>query len=467
MRKQILWTILALCTGLMLAQGGISGTGQVTVVNPPLLVLYGWPAQFTIHTDLSSVTGSATVGLGGFVVPVGFDATKFMFINATNGDLPGNASANPPTLTFVNTDPSIANANGFFAVVGATSVDSVGPTYNVAAANGFPLDFSSIALDLTAPAGAPAQVALSLSSKWTASNGGPANIPAAASDSSLSMVGKLPLQGGDYDGDGKSDFAVYNTFTGMWNILTQTGSTLTYGWGNTGDVPVPGDYDGDGKTDYAVYRPANGWWLVWTQTGVYKSYGWGLPGDIPMPGDYDGDGTADWAIYRPSNGWWLIMTQLGAYMSYGWGNLGDIPVPADYDGDGFTDPAVYRPSNGYWFVTTHTGGYYSYAWGLTGDVPVPADYDGDGTADWAVYRPSNGWWLTMSQLGVYRSAGWGGSAGDIPMPGHYTTADLPATPSACDWAIYRASNHYWFILSPTDAYVSQQWGGTQDIAIGK
>ena len=65
------------------------------------------------------------------------------------------------------------------------------------------------------------------------------------------------------------------------NLSTNTASF--YQWGATGDIQAPGDYDGDGKTDVAVFRRSTGMSYVWhVGTATSAFYNWGLSGDIPV-----------------------------------------------------------------------------------------------------------------------------------------------------------------------------------------
>ena len=281
-----------------------------------------------------------------------------------------------------------------------------------------------------------------------------------------------PTLANDFNGDGRSDPAVFRPANSAWYSMFANGMGGIQ-WGVASDISVPGDYDGDGRSDVAVYRPSSGHWFLLrssTSSTTWDIIQWGTSGDIPVPADYDGDGRADPATYRPSTGLWSILRSSSGFSAgagFLWGAGSDRPVAADFDGDAKADLGVYRPSTGHWFILLSTTGYQQWLtlqWGTSGDVPVAGDYDGDRRTDITVYRPSNGtWYILSSSTGFTRWAAYiWAAAGDVPVEGDFDGDGVS------DITVYRPSSAYWFVLRSSTGFTAwdiYQWGQTGDVPI--
>jgi subtilisin-like proprotein convertase family protein len=150
---------------------------------------------------------------------------------------------------------------------------------------------------------------------------------------------------GDFDGDGAYDFCVQTASTGLgagqaqFTVLRSSDFGVEFiAWGLETDAIAPGDYDGDGRSDYAVVRSNSGqldWYVLSADASTVVYYGipFGLSiGDFPTPGDYDGDGSTDISVFRPdfgdpdNNFWYYIRSGDLTVGTFEWGNGGDYPV---------------------------------------------------------------------------------------------------------------------------------------------
>ncbi len=293
----------------------------------------------------------------------------------------------------------------------------------------------------------------------------------------------------DFDGDNKSDLSVArsanSTSQTTW-IHNLSGSGIagaSFGLGTGlagGDKPTPEDFDGDGKTDIAVWRPgaANvaAFYILQSQTNTVRIDTFGQTGDDPsIVDDYDGDGKSDVAVYRSgAQSIFFYKTAAGGPTIYNpWGIAGDVAAPGDYDGDRKADLAVIRNEGGLarHYHLRSTQGFVTVQFGLFTDKFVGGDFDGDNKSDISAIR-SNGavldWYiLRSSNLALITSQslnGYGASATDIVVPGDYDGDNRT------DLAVWRTTgaNAGVFFMSPSNSAVSgTKWGidGTTDYPV--
>ena len=168
----------------------------------------------------------------------------------------------------------------------------------------------------------------------------------------------------DYDGDGRSDGALYSGTARSWGAVLSGYRYQTLAWANvdaTAQQWVPGDYDGDTITDLAWYDSQTGAWIISLSSlgGEIVSIPFGGSGYRATPCDADGDGITDLVVYKADAGYWgaLLSGQRYAYGEVWVGNVGYTPVPGDYDGDGIWDPMVYNETTGQWMGLFSSQGY--------------------------------------------------------------------------------------------------------------
>lgn len=301
----------------------------------------------------------------------------------------------------------------------------------------------------------------------------------------------------DFDGDGKHDIAVWQPpgtpgagpTVGKFRARlssTSYATTQEADFGQPGDVPVPADYDGDGKTDFAVIRRGglNGqtWsdsemWWIWcpsasggacpapnTCTEPSNCTHWGYQYDVPLPGlSFGGDATkAEVAVYRPSTKYvhWRRIDWTASGNIYTRFEDNVVLLPGLYDADSKTDVVSYNPGNARFFMVLSTSGWDHYqgvaryfdvalrpdalaasdAGGAApalrhGGVPLPVE--SAGRRRLRVWDAYTGVWYTMwnpINSAAYETCQWG-AARDVPLAPIDVNGD-----GTTDYAVFRPDN---------------------------
>ncbi|HLM00912.1 MAG TPA: CHRD domain-containing protein [Pyrinomonadaceae bacterium] len=260
----------------------------------------------------------------------------------------------------------------------------------------------------------------------------------------------------DFDGDSRSELALYNGSS--WILISSINRVVTSTrWGTLNDVLAPGDFDLDGKIDLNVWRNGT-FYTLRSSDNSFFALQFGTAGDDPRAcADYDGDGKADYAVYRPgastaSQSFYYIQGSLRGFMGGQFGLGGDSSMLADWDGDRISDVTVYRQSTGTFYGVRSTNqSLYAQQWGdFTRDRVMTGDIDGDGKSDPIVFRRTGaeaGWWYALGSGSQAFVAAKFGIGTDTPVP-----ADFDGD-NRTDLAVYRqAQGAAWYISGSTGAF---------------
>jgi len=215
--------------------------------------------------------------------------------------------------------------------------------------------------------------------------------------------------GGDFNGDGKTDAAVYNNTAGELKVALSGGSSFSTPttWFNFPEAsvswqPFTGNFNADKYTDFALYNKDTGEVKIALGTGTgfgalitwINSFGNDY---VAMAGDFNGDGLSDLCLFKKSSGEFKVafsnsqaFVDGGSWLS-GFATNKDAII-SDFNNDGLTDVGYWDNSGGRWFYAISTGvsfvdkGTWLEGFGTTNDESATTgDFDGNGVTDAACF----------------------------------------------------------------------------------
>jgi len=255
-------------------------------------------------------------------------------------------------------------------------------------------------------------------------------------------------------------------FTVRLSSRNWAGVQLQADFGGLGDIPIPADYDGDGLTDFAVYQPGGGpnrddpsdtrgFWR-WcsssyfstqdatdcTQAGAIHAIDFGRRDSLPLPGlNFDGDSsTGEFEVYRKDpitkrgHFSWRNVNSGGTYRDVTLGSWSAVPLPGLYDSDNKTDLVVYNRHSAAFEILSSAQNYSTDlvrqfdskfiptprgAGGVLLLYRMTSSIGGQSRAALALWAPSDGTWSTLwdpLNSSAVKSCSWGQEM-DQPLAG--------------------------------------------------
>lgn len=186
---------------------------------------------------------------------------------------------------------------------------------------------------------------------------------------------EFPLSG-DFNGDGLTDIGTFTRNAGEWKVSVSNNGAFdnVQMWmsGFKGDnvertYSVTGDFNGDGRTDIALFNADGGKWKFALSDGEKFAYesSWDITkfgvGDCaPLIGDFNGDGITDIGYSQKQDGnqrFWVKLAKKGQAAGFATSNTTELSTlndsktySGDFNGDGMNDIAAFKQDEGTWRV---------------------------------------------------------------------------------------------------------------------